>query len=81
MLRFLQTAQEKMKNGDLEGLKETIIRREVQLKGESRAKTKHVGEFVNSTWIGGRRLDYRFPDAQTIIKDIFEGEKNCAESK
>lgn len=81
LLRFLQTAQEQMKNGDIEGLKETIIRREVQLKGESRAKTKHVGEFVNSTWIGGRRLDYRFPDAQTIIKDIFEGEKNCAESK
>ena len=81
LLRFLLTSQTQMRNGDIEGLKETIIKREVDLKGSSRAKTKHAGEFRQNSWFGGRKLDYRFPDAQTIINDIFEGEKNCAESK
>ena len=70
-----------MISGDIDGLKETIIKREVHLKGVSRAKTRHAGEFKPETWFGGRKLDYRFPDAQTIISDIFEGEKNCAESE
>ena len=70
-----------MKSGDIDGLKETIIKREVHLKGVSRAKTKHVGEFKKDAWFGGKKLDYRFPDAQTIINDIFEGEKDGAESK
>lgn len=81
LLRFLLTSQEQMKNGDIEGLKETIIKREVHLKGVSRAKTKHVGEFKTDAWFGGKKLDYRFPDARTIINDIFEGEKRRAESK
>jgi hypothetical protein len=81
LLRFLLTSQEQMKNGDIEGLKETIIKREVHLKGVSRAKTKHAGEFKTDAWFGGKKLDYRFPDAQTIINDIFEGEKDCVKSK
>ena len=81
LLRFLLTSQEQIKSGDIDGLKETIIKREVHLKGATRAKTKHVGEFDNTAWFGGRKLDYRFPDAQTIINDIFEGEKDGAESK
>jgi hypothetical protein len=81
LLRFLLTSQEQMKSRDIEGLKETIIKREVHLKGVSRAKTKHAGEFKTDAWFGGKKLDYRFPDAQTIINDIFEGEKKRAESK
>lgn len=81
LLHFLLTSQEQMKSGDIDGLKETIIKREVHLKGATRAKTKHAGEFDNTTWFGGRRLDYRFADAKTIINDIFEGEKYGAESK
>lgn len=81
LLHFLITAQEQMKLRDIEGLKETIIKREVHLKGVSRAKTQHPIEWMPNMWIGGKRLDYRFPDAQKIINDIFEGEKNCAESK
>lgn len=80
LLSFLLRAQEQMKTNDIEKLKETIIKREVYLKGASRAKTKHAGEFKEDAWFGGRRLDYRFPDAKTIIDDIFEGEKNSAES-
>lgn len=81
LLRFLLTSQEQMKSRDIEGLKETIIKREVHLKGVSRAKTKHAGEFKTDAWFGGKKLDYRFPDAQTIINDIFEGEKKRVESK
>ena len=81
LLHFLLTAQEQMRSVDIDGLKETIIKREVHLKGVSRAKTKHVGEFKKDAWFGGKKLDYRFPDAQTIINDIFEGEKDGAESK
>ena len=78
---FLEECQVHMKAHDIEALKETIIKREVHLKGASRAKTKHPGEFDPTAWFGGRRLDYRFADAKTIINDIFEGEKNCAESE
>ena len=81
LLHLLLTSQEQMKSRDIEGLKETIIKREVHLKGVSRAKTKHAGEFKTDAWFGGKKLDYRFPDAQTIINDIFEGEKKRAESK
>ena len=78
---FLEECQVHMIAHDIEALKETIIKREVHLKGASRAKTKHPGEFDPTAWFGGRRLDYRFADAKTIINDIFEGEKNCAESE
>ena len=77
---FLLTAQRQMLANDIDGLQDTIIRREVQLKGASRAKTKHAGEFDKNAWFGGKKLDYRFPDAQTIMRDIFEGEQNGAES-
>ena len=44
------------------------------LKGTGRAKTAHPGEFDVNAWFGGYYLDYRFPNAMTIIRDIFEGE-------
>lgn len=78
---FLLDCQKHMKASDIDSLKDTIIKREVHLKGASRAKTKHPGEFDSTSWFGGKRLDYRFGDAKTIINDIFEGEKNCAESE
>ena len=78
---FLKQAQEHMRNRDVEALKECIIKREVHLKGVNRAKTKHPGEFDTTVWFGGGRLDYRFNNAKVIIKDIFEGVNNHAESE
>ena len=78
---FLKQAQERMRNRDVEALKECIIKREVHLKGVNRAKTKHPGEFDTTVWFGGGRLDYRFNNAKVIIKDIFEGVNNYAESE
>ena len=63
-----------MLNKDIEGLKKHIKSREVLLKGTNRAKTTHPGEFNPDEWIGGGELDYRFYNAKTIIRDIFESE-------
>ena len=59
-----------------------IKAREILLKGANRAKTAHPGEFNPDAWIGGAELDYRFNNAKTIIRDIFESEgKVDAQSK
>ena len=72
--KFLKQSQELMSAGDIEGLKKCITNREVQLKGTNRAKTTHPGEFDVNEWIGGGELDYRFYNARTIVRDIFESE-------
>ena len=71
---FLKQLQTCMLNSDVDGMKKAIKAREVMLKGANRAKTIHPGEFNNDEWYGGRELDYRFNNAKTIIKDIFESE-------
>ena len=54
-------------------MKSIIISREESLKGKSRAKTKHPGEFDPNIWIGGKELDYRFKrNGIVIVKDIYE---------
>lgn len=70
---FLRREQKLMLEGDLEGMKTEIKRRERELK-QSRAKTMHPGEFDPSVWYGGKKLDYRFANAKVIIRDIFESE-------
>lgn len=78
---FLYDSQSLMLKGDVEGLRERIKRREIQLK-PGRAKTEHPGEFDPSVWLGGGELDYRFGNAKIILKDIFESEAtDSAESK
>ena len=71
---FLKQLQTCMLNSDIDGMKKAITAREIILKGANRAKTAHPGEFNNDEWYGGRELDYRFYNAKTIIKDIFESE-------
>ena len=69
---FIKKLQNCMNNNDVEEMKRTIKSREIMLKGESRAKTAHPGEFDD--WMGGGELDYRFTNAKAIIRDIFESE-------
>jgi hypothetical protein len=71
---FLNTAKNQILNDDYEQLKLTIKNREISLKSQSRAKTCHPGEFGDDTWLGGGELDYRYPNARMIMKDIFESE-------
>ncbi len=72
--RFLNRARELVKAEDLEGLKGEITRREEELKGPARAKTRHPEQYDHSQWYGGGALDYRFGNARTILRDIFESE-------
>lgn len=71
---FIKKLQECMRNNNVEEMKKVIKTREIMLKGQSRAKTAHPGEFNPNDWIGGGELDYRFNNAKTIIRDIFESE-------
>lgn len=71
---FLKQVQTCMLNSDIDEMKNAIKAREIMLKGANRAKTAHPGEFNNDEWYGGKELDYRFYNAKTIIRDIFESE-------
>ena len=71
---FLLQAQDAMLKDDIDSLKKCIKNREIFLKGQSRAKTCHPGQF-DDTWIGGGELDYRFGNALTILRDIWNGEE------
>lgn len=71
--QFLMTVQQNMRSGDIVALDGCIKKREVQLKGENRAKLNRAGEFPPDKWIGGGMLDYRFGNAMTIVRDIFQG--------
>lgn len=73
LFKFLRTERSLMMENDLEGMKTEIKRRERELK-QSRAKTMHPGELDPDAWFGGFELDYRFGNAKTIIRDIFESE-------
>ena len=70
MSAFLNRARQHMTNGNLEGLKEEIRRRERDIKG-MRYKIGHpeLGDFA---WRGGLRLPYRFAYATSIIREIEE---------
>ena len=71
--KFLYAIQQNMRSGDIAALDECIKKREIQLKGANRAKINRVGEFPSDDWVGGRILDYRFENAMTIVRDIFQG--------
>ncbi len=73
LCNFLRKEKELMIDGNLEGIKTEIRRRERELK-QTRAKTMHPGEFDPTVWYGGGALDYRFGNAKVIMRDIFESE-------
>lgn len=75
--RFAIKSRELMRDEDLEGLKQEIIRREDELKGAARAKTRHPEQCEPDQWYGGGMLDYRFGNAKTILRDIFESEETA----
>lgn len=72
--RFLETVKKDILEERYADLQKHIREREIDLKTVSRAKTAHHGEFDPNVWIGGGYLDYRFPNAKTILYDIFRGE-------
>ena len=73
---FLNKSKECMMNGDLEGLKKLISKREQDLKGPTRSKTLQPPV---TEWFAGRYLDYRFSIGIRIIEDIYNGLNNGSE--
>lgn len=73
--RFLNMTKVLMSAEDLDGLKREVTRREEELKGPARAKTRHPEQNDHNQWYGGKALDYRFSNAKTILQDIFESEE------
>ncbi|WP_165072298.1 DUF6361 family protein [Desulfovibrio sp. ZJ200] len=71
---FMIRTKKLMETEYLDGLKQEVVRREEQLKGPARAKTRHPEQFDHSQWYGGGALDYRFGNARMILRDIFESE-------
>lgn len=71
--QFLKAVQYYMQSGDIAALDEHIKKREIQLKGTNRAKLNRAGELPTDNWIGGGMLGYRFGNAMTILRDIFQG--------
>ena len=71
IVKFLVESRELMENNEIERLKECIKSREISLKN-NKAKSLHPGEFDWEMWYGGGRLDYRFQNAKTILKDIHD---------
>ena len=76
LCKFLDRCKALMMAEDVEELKKEIRHRERELK-QNRAKTMHPGEFDPDAWFSGKALDYRFGDASTIIRDIWESEGLC----
>ena len=70
---FLFAVQGAMIEDDLDALMRCIRSREIALKGQSRAKTSHPGQY-DDAWLGGGELDYRFGNARVILQDIFRSE-------
>lgn len=71
--KFLLDLRRAMTNRDYDQMDEIIRQREIQLKGKKRAKTEDPANFNYKEWVGIRKLQYRLPNVQVIIRDIFEG--------
>jgi hypothetical protein len=72
--KFLFSIREGFATCSIEEVDQLIKKREIELKGQNRAKLNRIGEYPVDAWIGGGRLDYRFGDARKLIRDIYEGE-------
>ena len=77
MCKFLLAAKSEMLDENISGLKKIVENREVFLKGSGRARCAHPGEFDNTEWFGGYKLNYRFDNAIKIMNDIYTGGGEC----
>ena len=58
MCKFLLAAKSEMLDENISGLKKIVENREVFLKCICRARCAHPGEFDNTEWFGGYKLNY-----------------------
>lgn len=75
MCKFLRDAKTAMMGDNVSDLKKLVEDRERFLKGAGRARCAHPGEFDETVWFGGKRLNYRFGNARILMADIHAGEE------
>ena len=73
LIQFIKTIRKHLISGDTSALDECIRKREEHLKGPARAKMNHPRESDDDKWVGNVWLEYRFGNAMTIARDIFDG--------
>lgn len=71
--RFLFDCQLAMQQDDIERLDQLVLKREIDLKGKTRSKLNNRDDFTYKGWVGISKLQYRLPNAQRLLKDIFDG--------
>lgn len=70
--KFLSDLKKLFLERDVKSLKEKMLEREKDIKGEERSKLLHPELVEEDHWIGGFELDYRMPDAARILNDIMD---------
>ncbi len=74
LLPFIGKWKEAVLTGDAAVMDELIIAREIELKGKERAKLSSENfSWREGVWLGGGKLQYRFPNSRRLIEDIFNG--------
>jgi hypothetical protein len=74
LLPFIGKWKEAVLTGDAAVMDELIIAREIELKGKERAKLSSENfSWREGLWLGGGKLQYRFPNSRRLIEDIFNG--------
>jgi hypothetical protein len=73
LIKFLFDCKNAMLEKDIQKLDKIILNREKSLKGEKRSKLYNASEFDYEGWVGIGKLQYRLPNAQNIVADIFKG--------
>jgi hypothetical protein len=71
--RFLTDCQLAMQKDDIERLDHLVMNREIDIKSKSRSKLHNRDDFTYKGWVGISKLQYRLPNAQRLLKDIFDG--------
>lgn len=71
--RFLTDCQLAMQKDDIERLDHLVMNREIDIKSKSRSKLYNRDDFTYKGWVGISKLQYRLPNAQKLLKDIFDG--------
>lgn len=70
---FLCECQLAMQQDDIIKLDQLVLDREIELKGKTRSKLNNRDDFAYNGWVGISKLQYRLPNAQRLLKDIFDG--------
>ena len=71
--KFLTDCQSAMRQDDIERLDQLVLKREIDLKDKTRSKLNNKDDFDYKGWVGISKLQYRLPNAQRLLKDIFDG--------